>query len=108
MSVTVNKGALLSQKYKGSTISNDAIELVGTEMVIRDKKVTTYNGSVLKKDTKERIGNFNYQNGESSEGMGDNYYNCSIAITVSEYARLQISAITSLLDGITQFESEEV
>lgn len=102
MSVTVNKGALLSQKYKGSTVTNDLVELVGDEMSIQDGKVTMYNGQVLKKDDKTNIGNFQYAND------GESYYNCNVAITDSKNARLQINAITALLDGVAQFETEEM
>lgn len=101
MSVTVDKGALLSQKYKGSTVTNDVVELVGDEMSIQNGKVTIFTGQVLKKDDKTNIGNFQYQN-------SDMYYNCNVAITDSKNARLQINAITALLDGVTQFETEEM
>lgn len=100
MSVTVNKGAMLSQKYKGSTVTNDVVELVGDEMTIQEGKVIIYNGQVLKKEDKTNIGNFQYQNTD--------YYNCNVSITDAKNARLQINAITALLDGVTQFETEEM
>lgn len=105
ISVTVNKGDLVSESYKDSSIISDNITLTGNLSMVSNGKVTSFEGVIKQNITKEEIGNFSYRNITNSDidHMSGDYYS-SITIYREVEDTIQVEATNALLSGIVKLQ----
>lgn len=105
MTVTVNKGTLLSESYSNSSIVSENLTMSGTSMILKGGKVVSFEGKITKNSTKEEIGTFSYKNGDSTmlSSMDSGYYNM-ISIYREVDSELKIEATNALMDGVEKMK----